>query len=173
MVIKPFWRSQSLAQEQTDKQKHYLHQVHISPANAIVSLSCVCVKNYYNGRLMVQPPRVNSDNGLPQRWLTTVTSSYDKNLHPQISQRVGFSPQITGYFQYFMHNIATIYQHQLNKFESLTLVSMRAVYPENFHQIGSVQKNGRRFSFFMRNTIIQPQLINITSISSSPLPQFQ
>ena len=97
---------------------------------------------------MVQPPRVNSDNGLPQRWLTTVTSSYDKNLHPQISQRVGFSPQITGYFQYFMHNIATIYQHQLNKFESLTLVSMRAVYPENFHPIGSVPKKWQTFFSF-------------------------
>ena len=47
-----------------------------------------------------------------------------------------------------MHNIATIYQHQLNKFESLTLVSMRAVYPENFHQIGSVQKKWQAFFSF-------------------------
>ena len=44
-----------------------------------------------------------------------------------------------------MHNIATIYQHQLNKFESLTLVSMRAVYPEDFHPIGSVQKKWQAF----------------------------
>ena len=47
-----------------------------------------------------------------------------------------------------MHNIATIYQHQLNKFESLTLVSMRAVYPENFHPIGSVQKKWQAFFSF-------------------------
>ena len=118
---------------------------------------------------MVQPPRVNSDNGLPQRWLTTVTSSYDKNLHPQISQRVGFSPQITGYFQYFMHNIATIYQHQLNKFESLTLVSMRAVYPENFHQIGSVQKKWQAFFFFHEEyniaTIYQHHLNKFESLT--------
>ena len=69
-------------------------------------------------------------------------------MPPQISQRVGFSPQISRYFQYFMHNIATIYQHQLNKFESLTLVSIRAVSPENYQQIGSVQRKWQVFFFF-------------------------
>ena len=47
-----------------------------------------------------------------------------------------------------MHNIATIYQHQLNKFESLALVSMRAVYPENCYPIGSVQKKWQAFVSF-------------------------
>ena len=171
MVIKPFWRSQYLAGTNRQTKTSTLGSYFPSQCNCCSSV-LVCVKNYYNGRLMIQPPRVNSHNGLPQRWLTTVTSSYDKNLHPQISQRVGFSPHITGYFQYFMLNIATIYQHQLNKFDSFTLVSMRAVYPENFHQIGSVHKMAGIFLFFMRNTI-QPQFINISSINLSPLPQFQ
>ena len=46
------------------------------------------------------------------------------------------------------YNIATIYQHHLNELESLTLVSMRAVYPENCYPIGSVQKKWQAFVSF-------------------------
>ena len=68
---------------------------------------------------------------------------------PRFPRGLDSAPRSPGIFSILCtYNIATIYQHQLNKFESLTLVSMRAVYPENFHQIGSVQKKWQAFFSF-------------------------